>query len=313
MEVPAAAGAIIVFREVALLTLMTWNVRYFGHGAGGLRATQAGIDAVARALTGGEALPDVIALQEVETVSLRGGLHPTPQLDRLTGAMEAELLAQGRPKRYRSLYFPAHVYTTPLFPLYTTGLALLVAEPLEVEATSRLDITHRRFRVTARMKQTRVCAHARLRLPSDQRIDVFNTHLSLPAFFTRDLPRLPWRMGHGENQLEEIRAVADFVREKAGPHAVLVGDFNSAPDSPVYAHLLASGGLRDPFREVMAPERVATWATNGLLNLRMHIDHVFSTPTVRWLDFDGSHPFDERGTYFGISDHVPKVGRLALT
>ena len=48
------------------ITVMTWNVRYFGHGLRGLSSTEGGMRRAAKALAGLDALPDLIALQEVE-------------------------------------------------------------------------------------------------------------------------------------------------------------------------------------------------------------------------------------------------------
>lgn len=297
-----------------MLTLITWNVRYFGHGSRGLFASKAGIRRVADALA--ELDADVIALQEVESRSIRGGLDGTPQLERLLDTLHARLEAAGSSRRYAGLYFPAHRYPLPGAPLYTTGLAVLVSTPYAIDAHNAdepLDITHRRFRLTARMKQTRVCAHVRVRLPGEgPKLDLFNTHLSLPAFFSKDFTRLPYRMGHGVNQLHEVRAVIEYARAHAGTHAVLVGDFNSLPDSPAYDAVLAGGFFRDAFREHHGDSALHRWSTAGFMQFRMHIDHVFSTPTVRWLDFGVTHDFDAPGHFTGISDHVPIIGRLAL-
>jgi endonuclease/exonuclease/phosphatase family metal-dependent hydrolase len=271
---------------------------------------------VARALATLDPAPDVVALQEVETASLRAGLDNPPQLERLIDTLHDELWRAGSSRRYDAVYFPAHRYGGRDVPVYTTGLAILVGQPLAIErhnAESPHDITHRRFRLSARFKQTRVCAHARIRIPgAPHALDLFNTHLSLPAFLSRDFHRLPWRMGHGENQLEEARALLAFVEATGAKRAVLVGDFNSAPDSPAYRQIVASGALRDAFRETVDPNRQQRWATNGILNLRLHIDHVFSSAGIQWLDFDASHAFGERGSYDGISDHVPKIGRLRV-
>jgi endonuclease/exonuclease/phosphatase family metal-dependent hydrolase len=302
----------MLFPPMEPLTLVTWNVRYFGHGTRGLRATEAGFRGVARALAGLPSQPDLVCLQEVETTSLRSG-DARPQLERLMDELHAELERRGRSRRYQALYYPAHRYETPWAPIYTTGLAVLVAEPLEIlahNAGQPHDVTHVRFRWN-RIKQRRIAAHARVRSPGGPALDVFNTHLSLPAFLTRDLYRLPWRMGWGPNQVEEARALLSFVEATRSGPAVLVGDFNSLPGSPTYDALLAAG-FADAFPSHVPPARLATWSTNGVGALRMHLDHVLHTDGVRWLDFDGSHAFGEPGPFDGISDHVPKVGRLSL-
>jgi endonuclease/exonuclease/phosphatase family metal-dependent hydrolase len=293
------------------LQLVTWNVRYFAHGSRGLRASPAGFTAVAEALAGLSPLPDIIALQEVEATSWRAGSDERPQLERLLTALASAIPS----RRYRSLYFPAHRYAAGGRALYTTGLAILVAAPLEIEAHNALaphDVTHRRLSWGARFKQTRVCAHARIAVPAAPSLDLFNTHLSLPAFLTADLPRLPARMGFGPNQLAEAEALRAFVEERAGSHAVVVGDLNSLPDSPAYRAVLACRGLTDGFLSAASPAQRGAWPTAGFLRYRMHLDHVFSSPGVQWLDFDQCHAYGEPGRFAGVSDHVPKVGRLVL-
>jgi hypothetical protein len=45
----------------------------------------------------------------------------------------------------------------------------------------------------------------------------------------------------------------------------------------------------------------------------MHLDHLFSSPGVRWLDLDGTLPFgDARSPFHGKSDHVPLIARFTV-
>jgi endonuclease/exonuclease/phosphatase family metal-dependent hydrolase len=255
-------------------------------------------------------LPDVIALQEVESHSWRAGWQPRTQWTRFTDALHRALELRQRHKLYSAHYFPAHRYATPFGAAYTTGLAVLVAQPLRVidhNAERPHEITHRRLRWTRYWKQTRICAHVGVETPQGERIDLFNAHLSLPAFFTRRGPWFPGRMGHGDNQLREAEEVLSCIDARARGARVLVGDFNSEPGSPVHRLLTDSGGLRDVFAERAPTPR---WPTNGIFHLRMHLDHVFACEQSRWLDFDGSHPFGHRGPFDGLSDHVPKIGRF---
>src|SRR5690606_24214842 len=142
----------------------TWNVRYFGHGLGGLRATDAWMRRIAEGLGSLDELPDVVALQEVGTRSLRAGLHPEPQLNRFLRHLHEVLDGRGVTKRYRGLYFPAHAYRLgPASPLYTTGLAVLVADDVEVLGRHAIhDITCVRLASFERLKQRRIAAHVRL-------------------------------------------------------------------------------------------------------------------------------------------------------
>jgi len=96
---------------------------------------------------------------------------------------------------------------------------------------------------------------------------------------------------------------------------VLVGDFNALPGSPVYRTLLESG-CRDPFATYyrFGEEELIRWPTAGFMNMRMHIDHVFCGKGLRWVDFDGTHRFGQRGGKFrGLSDQVPIVGSFTFT
>ncbi|MCB9663966.1 MAG: endonuclease/exonuclease/phosphatase family protein [Alphaproteobacteria bacterium] len=299
------------------LTVMTWNVRYFGHGLRGLRSTRGGMRRAARALATLVPLPDLVALQEVETRSLRSGLSPVPQLERFLAELHAHLAELGRPERFRGLYFPAHSYRVRGSPaLYTTGLAVLVGPGVVLEddnATDPHDITHVRVQALAALKQRRVVGHVRVR-PADggPSLDLFNTHLSLPAFFEVGPTKVPERMGHGSNQLEEIQRVLDFVQGRTQERAVLVGDFNTRPGSPAYRAVLAAG-FHDAYATAngLDDEALHAHATAGFGPRRMHIDHVFASEGVTWDTVDG-FPFGERHAFHGVSDHTPKLGRLLL-
>ena len=110
--------------------IVTYNVRYFGHGTRGIASTAKAMGKIAEALAGLDPLADVICLQEVETVSLRSNLaHPAPegetQLERLMGMLHRALHASGKRDTYEAYYFPAHTYRLSVAPLYTTGLAVI--------------------------------------------------------------------------------------------------------------------------------------------------------------------------------------------
>jgi endonuclease/exonuclease/phosphatase family metal-dependent hydrolase len=230
--------------------VMTYNVRYFGHGTRGLASTATSMSRIAQALAALDPLADVICLQEVETTSLRSNLaHPTPdgetQLERFMGMLHRALANAGKRDNYEAYYFPAHTYKLSLTPLYTTGLAVIARRSFHVShhnAGRPHDITDRRIHPVKRLKQTRICAHLRLAHESGFELDVFNTHLSLPTTFSREFWLEPRRLGWGPNQLEEAKNVVKFVeQEKRSERWILVGDFNALPGSPVYRHLLDAG------------------------------------------------------------------------
>lgn len=305
------------------IRLVTYNVRYFGHGTRGLASTAASMERIANALANLEPLADVICLQEVETASLRSNLahrsNGETQLDRLMGMLHTELHRAGRRDSYAAYYFPAHEYKfSTARPIYTTGLAVIAKRDFKVlhhNAGQPHDITDRRAHPVKRLKQTRICAHLRVVHRSGVDLDIFNTHLSLPTTFSREFWFEPRRMGWGPNQLEEAKNVLGFIeRERRSDRWVLVGDFNALPGSPVY-RMLRGAGLVDPFAAYHEwdEEQLVAWPTAGFMNMRMHLDHVFSPSTLKWLHFDGTHKFGQKnGIFRGLSDHVPIVGTFTL-
>jgi endonuclease/exonuclease/phosphatase family metal-dependent hydrolase len=309
------------------IRVVSYNVRYFGHGTRGLVSTRRSMDRIARAIAALDPLADLVCLQEVETTSLRATVAHrfTPgdgdtQLERLMTAISAALAP--RPLAYEAYYFPAHTYAVAKGAhIYTTGLAVLAHRDFVVDhhnATLPHDVTHRRLHALRGIKQTRICAHVRFRRRASaaHAIDVFNTHLSLPASMAREFWTSRVRMGYGKNQLEEARNVARFVeRARKSDRFLLVGDFNSLPGSPVYQYLVGEMGYADPFARLhrMTTDELRSWPTAGFMKLRMHLDHAFSGKGVEWLDFDESHPFGERTSPFhGLSDHTPIIGRFRV-
>ena len=308
------------------LRILSYNVRYFGHATRGLASTRRAVVRIAEAIAKLEPLPAIVCLQEVETRSIRSTVAhrgAETQLERFTAMLSAALRAEGKPDLYEAYYFPAHAYRlSPTTHVYTTGLAVLAHESFVVDhhnAKTPHDITHRRLHPIRRFKQTRICAHVRFRDRLHRgrgTIDIFNTHLSLPSTLTRAFWTEPRRMGWGPNQLEEARNLAGFVdRERTSDCFVVVGDFNALPGSPVYRFLVEERGWIDAFahRYRLSIDELARWPTAGFFSMRMHLDHVFAGRGLRWLDFDGTHPFgDPSGLFHGLSDHMPMVARCRV-
>ncbi len=306
--------------DVSALRVMSYNVRYFGHPVRGAFSTRRGVRNIAERVAGLFHLPDVLCLQEVETSSLRAARtrsEETPtQLDALLSELDGALAKRGIADRFEAYYFPAHEYRlTSRTNVYTTGLAVLAKRGLCVVGDNRKeprDITHRSRLV--RLKQTRICAHVAFEDAHGTRVDVFNTHLSLPSFWDKRFWTEALRMGFGDNQLGEAEELMRFVRdEKQSEHFVIAGDFNSLPGSPVDQYM-RSQGLIDAYQSVhgAGPEAARAFPTAGFMNLRMHIDHLYASPSLRWLDLEGTHAFGKGGHFSGLSDHVPLIGRFAL-
>lgn len=305
------------------LRLLTYNVRYFGHGTRGIASTSNAFSRIARSLAALDPTPDLVCLQEVETQSIRATSvnrlwHPEEtQLERVMTELHAALALAGKRDRFVAYYFPAHTYRlTARTNIYTTGLAVIARDTFTIghhNAGRPHDITHRQR--VRNLKQTRICAHVSFTHTAGFTFDVFNTHLSLPSLFSREFWTGDARMGFGPNQLAEARTLADFVeREKRSDHFVVVGDFNSLPGSPVDRYLREQRGFLDAFSTVqrMSAEQARAWPTAGFLNLRMHLDHVYSSSRLEWLDFAGTTPFGVDGAFSGLSDHVPLIARFRV-
>jgi endonuclease/exonuclease/phosphatase family metal-dependent hydrolase len=314
------------WKDVEPLRILSYNVRYFGHGTRGIASTKSAMKRIADALAGLDPLADIVCLQEVETHSIRSTLaHPgardgETQLERLLVMLRHALAARGKADTYEAYYFPAHAYQLGRKThIYTTGLAILVHRDFEIHhhnSDGPHDITYRRIHQVRRLKQTRICAHMRFKHRGGQIIDVFNTHLSLPTTFSRDFWTRPVRMGYGPNQLEEAKNLVRFVEsERKSDRFFIVGDFNALPGSPVYRYLVEHGSYRDPFAQLyrMSERELLDWPTAGFMSLRMHLDHVFTGPALQWVDFDETHAFGDRGAVFhGLSDHMPLIGRCRV-
>jgi endonuclease/exonuclease/phosphatase family metal-dependent hydrolase len=306
------------------LRILSYNVRYFGHALKGLASTRRSQERIAARLASLSPPADIVCLQEIETISVRSRVafrkaQPRQtQLEAFLQAVERAHAAQGRTSPYLGFYFRAHVHRLRSVPITTTGLAILVNEDrLQVErhnADSPHLITHHHVELFRDRKQTRICAHMVLRAPSGRRLHLFNTHLSLPSPFAAAFWLEPRRMGWGPNQLHEARTLAAFVRRCAGDEPfVICGDFNSAPGSPVYRYLTAEVGFVSAQERLglLAPGARAGFPTAGFLQLRMHLDHLFYGNGVAWSDLEGTSRFgDRRGAFFGLSDHVPLIGRF---
>jgi endonuclease/exonuclease/phosphatase family metal-dependent hydrolase len=304
------------------LRIVTYNVRYFSHATRGIASTSANVARIAHALASLSPLPDVICLQEVETMSLRSRLSHSKlrpgqtQIERLMQFFRAALRMRSAKDGYTAHYFPAHTYKlTQSTSAYTTGLAIITAPGIEVDthnAGEPRDITHRRETVVRHLKQTRICAHVRFTHPDTGSVDLFNTHLSLPSAFAKEFWFKEQRMGFGKNQLKEVENLLEFVETaRTSDRVIIVGDFNALPGSPVYQRVRGALGLRDPYAErtSLSVDELAQVPTAGFMALRFRLDHLFSGAGLRWENFDGTRPFgDTWSTFNGLSDHVPVIG-----
>lgn len=308
------------------LRLVSYNVRYFGHWLKGLASTATAKRRIARALAGLEPRADLIALQEVEARSMRAklahrGAHPSEtQLEAFLRHLGDEFRARGVRMPYRAWYFPAHAYRLGPLTFYTTGLAVLVnGDTLHVTADNGgrpHHVTHHRSLRLKRVKQTRIAAHLALETLEGRPLHLFNTHLSLPSPLAKEYWSQERKMGFGRNQVEEAKALLSFVAASSkGQARLVVGDFNSAPGTPVYRTLTADTtlfGAQERLGQVDV-DRADGFTTAGFMAMRMHLDHVFGGGPVEFLDLEGTYPFgDARSPFHGLSDHVPIITRFEV-
>ncbi len=308
------------------LRIVSYNVRYFGHALKGLASTLGPKRRIAGALLNLEPLPDLICLQEVETISFRSRVahrsenREETQLDAFMGRFESAFEAVNLPFPYEAFYFRAHTYRLGSLPIYTTGLAILVnMKTLRVDAHN-VDgpehITHHHLKRWKDRKQSRICATMKLADEKGRPFHVFNTHLSLPTPWAKGFWTQKDKMGFGVNQVEEARTLAKMVARNAGSDPfVICGDFNSPPGSPVYKYLTEEAKFSCAKRalEQIDPAKPKAFPTAGFMNLRMHLDHLFAGGPVSWLDLQGTAPFgDPNGSFHGMSDHVPLIARFQL-
>jgi len=300
---------------------MSYNVRYFGHALKGLASTRSSERRIATGLAALSPLPDVICLQEIETISVRSrmahgrGAPGETQLQSFMGELQRAFARSGQVFPYDGFYFRAHVNRIRGLSITTHGLAILAntrrlrVEFHNVEAPG--SITHHHVALFRDRKQGRICAHMRVVDGAGHRLHVFNTHLSLPTPFARAFWTKRARMGWGVNQLHEARSLASYVHRHArGQPFVVCGDFNALPDSPVVRYLSESAGFRCAEEDLGFLEDGA-YPTAGFLRLRMHLDHIFYGNGVRFLDLEGTARYGDRSSRFaGLSDHVPLIGRL---
>lgn len=309
------------------LRIVTYNVRYFGHALRGLASTRGSKRGIAEALAALDPAPDVVCLQEVETISLRSSLvfrRSHEQETQLEAFMEhlEDAYAGTRPPPfpYDAFYFRAHVNRIGGTPLQSMGLAILVHRyRLKIDThncEAPHNITYHHVLRWKDRKQTRICAHMRLLAPGGKPFHVFNTHLSLPTPFAKAFWTSKEKMGYGINQLQEAKTLAAFIQRHAqGEPFIVCGDFNSPPGSPVYRYLTEDVGLtgvQESLGQINGDPH--EFPTAGFMKLRMHLDHLFCGGRLRCVDLDGTARFGDRESpFFGKSDHVPLIARFELS
>ncbi len=308
-----------------MIRFVSWNVRYFSHATRGITSVDRTQRDIATALAMMDPQPDVIALQEIDDLSVRSVIgratgrqrrgEPVSNFDRFCATLNRVSLERNG-HLYQAQFYPAQGHRGLGLPLYSTGLAILYRSTLtqlDHNGDDPLDITHRRISQLARLKQKRICAWGRFQTERGEVFDFFNTHLSLPAFLQRANGPTGRRFGEADNQVREIETLLDFVgRTGQLDRTVLVGDFNALPGSRVYNTVAER--LRDAHASFLRapPTTMIGMPSAGFMNLRYRLDHVFSGQDIRFHDFHATAPYGREHPWVALSDHSPLIGRFTV-
>jgi endonuclease/exonuclease/phosphatase family metal-dependent hydrolase len=145
----------------------------------------------------------------------------------------------------------------------------------------------------------RVAQRVRVRLTSGALLDVYNTHLP--------------HAGKDEAlRLVQVRRILAWMAASPATPAVLVGDFNAAPESASVRAV--AGRLRSAYFDVhhTEPEATAPTPLSPSFGAPGHaIDYIFVDEAVAvldaWLTFDRPHPADEQllaSDHYGIAADI---------
>ncbi|MCL2012352.1 MAG: endonuclease/exonuclease/phosphatase family protein [Cystobacterineae bacterium] len=294
---------------------MSYNVRYFSSNTKGILSGRKPQKEISLALSQLTPLPDIVCFQEIEFKSLRAFRTISPekaQMDTFAEEWEEAFLNQGLPFPYEGYYFPAHAYRLKNVVFYTTGLAIFIRsssfrvlnetiEPFVLTGTQKFKY----------LKQKRICAHLLLEaLETNKKLHVYNTHLSLPSPLTKRYWISRQKMGFGRNQMGEARRLLNYIKKtKIEAPCIVCGDFNAWPHSPVYEMLLSHGRLADV--RVLLNEKQEDFVTAGFMQLRLHLDHIFSSADIHWENMADTHGFGDLSSPFhGLSDHIPLIAQF---
>ena len=143
----------------------------------------------------------------------------------------------------------------------------------------------------------RMCTWVRLRLGPGPELLVFNTHLDHRS---------------AEARLEGIRVICRTIAESRralGLPALLLGDLNATPDSPVVSFLRSGPGLVDAFTALAPAAPGGTFHGFRGGDAGGTIDYIFGTPD---LAFSATEVYRNRidGRY--PSDHYPVAATVHL-
>src|SRR5262249_46263852 len=156
-----------------VINLLSYNVRYFGHALRGLASTRASKQLIAERIARLSPTPQIICLQEVETISIRSSIAyrrataREPQLQSFMSEVQEAMARGQKPLPCQASYSPAAPYRCRTVPIYTAGVAIIVnSRAFEVDrhnAGLPELIPHHHVAILRDRKQSRICAHVKLK------------------------------------------------------------------------------------------------------------------------------------------------------
>ena len=286
------------------LRIVSYNVRYFGHALKGLASTRGPEHRIARALAVPRPPPDVVCLQEIETISLRSRLargrahQGETQLASFMAALERAFAELGKPFPYDGFYFRAHAnrirkvqhhHPRPRHPGEHPAAARRIAQ-------RRLAPPHH---APPRGALPRPQAGAHLRPhPRGRPVRAPAPRLQHPHLAAHPLrPRLLDPSGQDGLGPEPAPRGPDAGRLRGAPRRgrALRGLRRlqlGARARRCSGYLTEEAGFRSAQQDLglLDPDDAKGWPTAGFMRMRMHLDHLFFGNGVRFLDLDGSAP-----------------------
>lgn len=173
---------------------------------------------------------------------------------------------------------------------------------------------------------------SRIRVPGGGMIDVYNTHFqaakdkadgALDKLWLKSMAQLfpGYDMPRDDIRAHDAQVLIDYVKANDAGHPVIIlGDFNTREDQPVYRQLREALGLQDAFRESHPDD--PGYTSDGLTNpykdnpeARKRVDYIFYRPGAN-MDLQvlsSKLAFDQAVDGMFVSDHYGVETRFQLT
>lgn len=173
---------------------------------------------------------------------------------------------------------------------------------------------------------------SRIRVPGGGMIDVYNTHFqaakdkadgALDKLWLKSMAQLfpGYDMPRDDIRAHDAQVLIDYVKANDAGHPVIIlGDFNTREDQPVYRQLREALGLQDAFRESHPDD--PGYTSDGLTNpykdnpeARKRVDYIFYRPgqNMDLQVLSAKLAFDQAVDGMFVSDHYGVETRFQLT